>query len=260
MRTKARKTTKADETRSLSSSGPAYGANMNATGERSNKPKLTGEARETASRMWKSGASASEIGAALGVSRNTIVGIAFRDRVNFPSKGKGRGYTRPNSKSLPVGWTDDMIQRAAAYWADGMMINAIAAAMGISGSAVAGIAKRRRDKFPERVRGGNRRGKVAEPRPIKVKTDYKFGVKSAPKLPTYAASAFDLSRMPHAKTLMEVGACECRWALTENGPHLFCAETTITGKSWCEHHAQRLVGDGTYSERNAVCDASRFAA
>lgn len=227
---------------------------------RSNKPKLAGEARETASRMWKSGASASEIGAALGVSRNTIVGIAYLDRVNFPSKGKGRGYTRQNSKSLPVGWTDEMIDKAAAYWADGMMIDAIAATMGISRFAVAGIAKRRRDKFPERVRGKNRRGSVGTPRPIEVKSDYKFGTKTPPKIPTCEATAFDLARMPHAKTLVDLGRCECKWALTENGPHLFCAETTGPGESWCEHHARRVVGSGTYSERHAIRDAEKAAA
>lgn len=227
---------------------------------RSNKPKLTGEARETASRMWKSGASASEIGAALGVNRSTIVGVAYRDRVNFPKKGKGRGYTRPNSKSLPVGWTDEMIDKAAAFWADGMMIDAIAATMGISRFAVAGIAKRRRDKFPERVCGKNRRGSVGTPRPIEVKSDYKFGTKTPPKIPTCEATAFDLSRMPHAKTLVNLGSCECKWALTENGPHLFCAETTGPGKSWCAHHARRVAGSGTYSERHAIRDAEKAAA
>lgn len=221
---------------------------------------LDQEQRNTASRMWKSGASAAEIGRFLDVSKNTIVGIAFRDRVNFPSKGKGRGYTRPNSKSLPVGWTDDMIDKAAAYWADGMMIDAIAAAMGISGPAVAGIAKRRRDKFPERVRGGNRRGSVGTPRPIEVKSDYKFGTKTPPKIPVCEASTFDLSRIPHAKTLIDLGPCECKWALTENGPHLFCAETTGAGESWCEHHARRVVGSGTYSERHAMRDAEKAAA
>lgn len=226
---------------------------------RSNKPKLTGEARETASRMWKSGASASEIGAALGVNRSTIVGVAYRDRVNFPMKGKGKGYKRRHGP-LADGWTNEMLDRAASLWADGMMIDHIAEKMGLTRYSIASIAKRRRDKFPERVRGGNRGRKVAEKRPDRVKSDYKFGVKSQPRTPTCDRSTFDLSRMPYAKTLVEIGPCQCRWALTDEGPHLFCAEVTEVGSAWCAHHAERALGSGTYSERHAVWDAKRIAA
>lgn len=224
---------------------------------RSNKPKLAGEARETASRMWKGGASASEIGSALGVSRNTIVGIAYRDRINFPSKGKGRGYTRKSASGPITEWSDERIDRAAGMWADGMQIVQIAEAMGTTHASVKGIVRRRRDRFPERTRGWTEGEKMP---PKREKSDWVRGVKTGPKVPTIAPSAFDLGRMPHAKTLLEVGPCECRWPLTDDGPHLFCAEASIPGKSWCQHHYDRLVGSGTRSEQNAVWQAGRVAA
>lgn len=224
---------------------------------RSNKPKLAGEARETASRMWKSGASASEIGAALGVSRSTIVGIAFRDRANFPSKGKGRGYTRKSAAGRIVEWSEERIDRAAGMWADGLQIVQIAEAMGTTNASVKGIVRRRRDRFAERTRG---RAEGEKMPPKREKPDWVRGVKTGPKVPVIAPSAFDLGRMPHVKTLLEIGPCECRWPLTENGPHLFCAEVVADGSSWCEHHYHRSVGSGTRSEQNAVWQAGRVAA
>jgi hypothetical protein len=206
------------------------------------------EQRNTASRMWKSGASAAEIGRFLDVSKNTIVGIAFRDRVNFPAKGKGRGYTRQNAPSPQVEWTDELIAKASAMWAEQMMVVQIASILDVPVGGVQGIIKRRRDMFPERTRGRN----VKTKNNVYETIAYKSGVKTGPKLPKAYKSAYDLSRMPHAKTMLEIGSCECRWALTDEGPHLFCAETTIPGKSWCAHQAQRVVGSGTISERNAV--------
>lgn len=222
---------------------------------RSNKPKLTGEARETASRMWKSGASASEIGAALGVSRNTVVGVAYRDRVNFPSKGKGRGYTRQSMSGPIVEWSDDRVDQAAGMWADGMTIAQIGAAMGVSAFSIRGIARRRRDRFPERARG-RAEGERRETKSAKAAP----GARKEPRVPTIEPSTFDLGRMRHAKTLLEIGPCECRWPLTDSGPHLFCADVALAGKSWCAHHYGRLVGAGTRSEQNAVWQAKRAAA
>lgn len=223
----------------------------NATAKKRRYQQLGEEERSTASKMWKAGASAAEIGQFFDVSKNTIVGIAFRDRVNFPSKGKGRGYTRQNAPAPQVEWTDEMLSKAADMWAGGMMAIQMASVLDLTIGAVRGIIRRRCDKFPERTRGKNLKTKNN----VTETVAYKSGVKTGPKLPKTYKSAYDLSRMPHAKTLVEIGSCECRWALTDEGPHLFCAETTIPGKSWCSHHAQRVVGAGTISERNAVREA-----
>lgn len=223
----------------------------NGTAKKRRYQQLDPDQRNTASTMWKAGASAAEIGRFLDVSKNTIVGIAFRDRVNFPAKGKGRGYTRTNAAAPQVDWTEELIAKASAMWAEQMMVVQIASILDVPVGGVQGIIKRRRDMFPERTRGRNVKTKNNVAETIAFKT----GERKTPKLPQAYKSAYDLSRMPHAKTLLEIGSCECRWALTDDGPHLFCAETTIPGKSWCAHHAQRVVGSGTISERNAIREA-----
>jgi GcrA cell cycle regulator len=40
------------------------------------------------------------------------------------------------------------------------------------------------------------------------------------------------------KELMDLGKHECKWALTNGGPWLFCAEVT-DGAVYCTHHSER---------------------
>ena len=149
-------------------------------------------------------------------------------------------------------WTEERIKKAAELWRDGLSCSQIASVIGVSRCSVSGFAHRNRDIMPAKAKTG---------RPMVATPKYE---RRAPRLAVVAVieeaqsvkpKEYDYSRLPHAKTLIEIGSCECRWALTDEGPHLFCAETTIPGKSWCEHHAQRVVGAGTTSERNAVREA-----
>lgn len=55
---------------------------------------------EAASKLWKDDLSASQIARRFGVSRNVIVGIAFRNRAFFPEKQRSRS-TRPQ-KAAPT--------------------------------------------------------------------------------------------------------------------------------------------------------------
>jgi GcrA cell cycle regulator len=53
---------------------------------------------EAASKLWNDDMSASQIAKRFGVSRNVIVGIAFRNRAFFPEKQRSRS-TRPQKAS-----------------------------------------------------------------------------------------------------------------------------------------------------------------
>lgn len=217
--------------------------------DRRRNARIDADMRSAASQLWKAGKSAAEIGAALGLGRNTVVGMAFRDRHNFPPKGKGLGYARTSEYGSIVEWTDAMIAKASGLWNSGMAISAIAASLGASVAAISGIARRKREHFPARKT-------VRLAAKIKVNATRASGSgREFPPEPVVSHSVFDASRMQHAKPLMDLEACECRWALTDRGSHMFCAEVTEPGKSWCSHHARRVYGEGTKSERNAVRDA-----
>jgi GcrA cell cycle regulator len=55
---------------------------------------------EAASKLWRDDLSASQIAKRFGVSRNVIVGIAFRNRAFFPEKLRSRS-TRPKKAAPP---------------------------------------------------------------------------------------------------------------------------------------------------------------
>ncbi|MDX0523006.1 GcrA cell cycle regulator [Sinorhizobium medicae] len=56
---------------------------------------------EAAAKLWKEDLSASQIAKRFGVSRNVIVGIAFRNRAFFPSKPRVRNCRPHESKRAP---------------------------------------------------------------------------------------------------------------------------------------------------------------
>lgn len=56
-------------------------------------------------------------------------------------------------------------------------------------------------------------------------------------------------------SLMDMKPHQCRWPVNDrekDGEHLFCGRDSIEGSSYCQHHKERSVGLGTWSERAAV--------
>lgn len=49
----------------------------------------------------------------------------------------------------------------------------------------------------------------------------------------------DAERLPMGKELMDLGTHDCRWALTNGGPWIFCSAATDDGAVYCDHHAKR---------------------
>lgn len=132
-------------------------------------------------------------------------------------------------------WTENRVAEASKLWAKGLSASNIAAEIGgVSRNAVAGLALRNRELFPQRGR--------------------KF--KSVWAVPVIPATDYDTQSLH--KPLLDLQANECRWPVGhDHRGHLFCGHEA--DGPYCKHHKARSVGHGTYSERNAVEDARRKA-
>lgn len=152
------------------------------------------------------------------------------------------------------------IDHMARLWAAGRSMREIAAEVGLSRNSVAGHISRNRKLFARKNKA-EKALEAIEPQPAPTRRAAK---KIAPA-PSYEpitrpeAKAYDLGRMPHAKDLLALNPCDCRWPLTDNGPHMFCAEEVVEGSSWCAHHKRRSVGRGTDGERRAETTLKRAA-
>lgn len=85
---------------------------------------------------------------------------------------------------------------------------------------------------------------------------------SYPPPPNAAKQDYDLHQLASARPIYELAHDECRFAVTPNDcepqDHLFCGAPVVDAKSkegirrsYCRHHAERVKGIGTPSERAA---------
>lgn len=68
----------------------------------------------------------------------------------------------------------------------------------------------------------------------------------------FTLDEFEISRVPHAKSLFDLSSFECKWPIGENRPYKFCACQTTPAGTYCAHHAAKSVGPGTISEQRAT--------
>ncbi|MGR9413150.1 GcrA family cell cycle regulator [Rhizobium leguminosarum] len=160
---------------------------------------------------------------------------------------------------------------AAEMWNEGLSITDIAARYGVTRSKISGMMNRDRDRFPKRrgdappryARTGGRKPQPRPPgearaKPLHNNVGYKmrdmrnsrkarmeatrrdaeeFAAGTSPLLQIAPDDAEKLNT-GMGKELMDLGAHECKWALTNGGPWIFCAEST-DGAVYCDHHASR---------------------
>ena len=179
-----------------------------------------------ASRMWRSGHSASEIGALFDVSRNVIIGLASRNRGLFPAKAKTREENEAenarNAEAIDL-------ELMAEMWEAGKTTNEIALSFNVHMRAVQKVIRQNRAMFKKRPRSGifgYRKGSEVKSTPKPA-----FDFKTPP-------SAYDEARLPFSKTLMDLKAFECKAPLNDGSPYLFCAEKAVG--SYCQHHTHRF--------------------
>lgn len=147
-------------------------------------------------------------------------------------------------------WTDERVEQAAMLWNDNKTAAQIAVIMDVTRNAIIGLAHRRPKMFKEKFSGINT-GRAKGVRKPRVRTTPqvrkpKVELVSSPTddmiieefvTPAVMALVFDASRLPFAKSMVELAPCECRWPVTRSGPHLFCAEST--SGVYCDHHETR---------------------
>jgi len=170
------------------------------------------------------------------------------------------------SVKAPFVWTERNTAAAAEMWNAGKSGGEIAAAIGASRNAVIGKAHRNPELFEDKGGTGKgwRGGKVFNPDRREYKTvikpaaDRRIKIRKAEAEKAAAAqrqaireareagSAYDAERLPHAKTLLELGAKECHWPMNDGGPFLFCASEATHGDqkgdpNYCRcHYLRRL--------------------
>lgn len=170
------------------------------------KPVWDEETKLRMANMWNDGESGAVIGRKFGVSKNTIVGLVARNPHLFVSKKREEPrYARTGGKKPQPKQPGEK------------------------------RAKPTHDIVGNKVRNMNNSRKARMEAVQREASDFLAG--TSPLLQIAPDDAERLN-MGTGKELMDLGPHDCRWALTNGGPWIFCAEAT-DGAVYCPHHAGR---------------------
>jgi GcrA cell cycle regulator len=158
---------------------------------------------------------------------------------------------------------------AAEMWSDGLSITDIAARYGVTRSKISGMMNRDRERFPKRradapryARTGGRKPQPKPPgeqraKPLHNNVGNKMlGMRNTRKArmeatkreaeefeagtsPLLEIAPDDALRLNDGKELIDLGVDECRFALNNGSPFIFCSAATDDGAVYCSHHAMR---------------------
>lgn len=194
----------------------------------------TTENIELAVRMWKEGASPTEIGAAVGTGKDSFMGFKFRNKSLFPPKDKSEDKKR--------------LHEMALMWANGSSMTEIGVPFGLNRGQVSGIISRNRDMFGKKDKTGVNANVVRKLTATKshpdsvtnrrTKTNINAGSKSC-EYKSPVLDSFERGRLPGLGLVENDG---CMYPLTESSPHMFCGHIRFGGKRYCEHHTAKTKG------------------
>lgn len=194
----------------------------------------TSERLTEAARMWTEGETVESIIKKLGGSPQGFKWARRMHRELFPDRHRPKGVRKD-------AWTPQQFERAVKMWEANHSVNEIGAAIGVSRGSVTGMANRNRDKFPTRPAPAFHRGGKKRKSPTKAIREVIYEDDDMPiaaPMVTVPPTEYDLSRLPGVE-LWRLETGECKWAMNDGKPFLFCGAATGRGDPYCEHHTKR---------------------
>ncbi|CAM3841307.1 GcrA family cell cycle regulator [Agrobacterium radiobacter] len=180
----------------------------------------------TASSLWASGKSVTDLARHFDVSRSTISGMILRNREKFENRSRA-----PVQR---IEWSEQSIDKAVALWKEGRSVREIAENLNVPTSqANAVIYRNYRDRFP--VRSGSRK----PPKPVgapEVATSF---------VSTQASERYDFTQYQIEGTepvpYWKLSGSQCHFPLERfeavSGPETpCCGQGNLEGRSYCNTH------------------------
>lgn len=189
--------------------------------------------KATASKMWKSGMPTKAICEQTGLSRNTLAGMAYRNRDLFPARGS------PLKSLFSAATCDgDPVALASGMWNIGATLEEIRGAIGVTQGALNEAIRRHPDIFPPRVSGKSIPDRVIVSLPplesvsAPIVREYVPRVRLPPVIPT----SVDIDLAP--VVFRPRRPRQCLWPLWDNGrpTHVYCGGAASEGRPYCETH------------------------
>lgn len=202
----------------------------------------------TASRLWDSGKTVSDLARHFDVSRSTISGMILRNRTRFKARidENGKHLTkRPKSSSGGVNkgrnpkWSEAQFEVAIKLWDEGRSLRYIGAEMGLNASTIHFMVSRNPERFRPR-----KRTRVSATTTVRASREPVLGF-----IENQASERYDFTQYQIEGTepvaYWKLSGSQCHFPLERfeavSGPETpCCGQRSLEGRSYCNTHRKLM--------------------
>ncbi len=191
-----------------------------------NRMKWDDRSIATASSLWASGKSVTDLARHFDVSRSTISGMILRNRDKFENRSRA-----PVQR---IKWSDEQIKQASALWKEGRSVREIAEILGVPHTTANSVIYRnQKDMFP--VRATTRK----PPKPVGA-PEANVSFVSAQASERYDFTQYQIEGTEPV-AYWKLSGSQCHFPLERfeavSGPETpCCGQRSLEGRSYCNTH------------------------